>query len=304
MENVCYYVNSRGILKSCDFHSQHPISSCNNDYQYLLNMIKNCDCMFDGMSIYVCSDLLQFFINVILFKIKKRFVLVSGDSDLCVPYEALTKQDTNILLNNTYLIKWLVQNTRIDNIPKIIQLPIGLDYHTIANSPDSNWRSINEGHTPQEQETILCNFINNATPFYERINKIYVNFTISNDRFNQRKKSLEIIPDELIVKETGFVKRTVHWENISKYAFVLSPFGNGMDCHRTWETLCLGAIPILKAPSFKSMFTDLPVLIIENWEELNQELLDSTIEEYKTKTFNYDKLSLSYWQKLIKCYNI
>ena len=46
------------------------------------------------------------------------------------------------------------------------------------------------------------------------------------------------------------------------------------------------------------------VLIIENWEELNQELLDSTIEEYKTKTFNYDKLTLSYWQKLIKCYNI
>jgi len=45
-------------------------------------MLKN---MFNGMSIYVCSDLLKFFVNNIFPKINKNFILVSGDSDLCVP---------------------------------------------------------------------------------------------------------------------------------------------------------------------------------------------------------------------------
>ena len=60
MENNCYFVSSRGILKSCDIHSISPKSSCNNDYTYLFEMIKN-NKIFDGMSIYVCSDLLKFF---------------------------------------------------------------------------------------------------------------------------------------------------------------------------------------------------------------------------------------------------
>ena len=40
MENLCCYVNSRGLLKSCDFHSKNPKSSCNNDFNYLNNMVK------------------------------------------------------------------------------------------------------------------------------------------------------------------------------------------------------------------------------------------------------------------------
>ena len=82
MENLCYFVNSRGILKSCNFRSPNPKSSCNNDKNYLYFMLKN---MFNGMSIYVCSDLLKFFVNDIFPKINKNFILVSGDSDLCVP---------------------------------------------------------------------------------------------------------------------------------------------------------------------------------------------------------------------------
>jgi hypothetical protein len=50
--------------------------------------------MFNGMSIYVCSDLLHFFVNKILPKINKRFILVTGDSDLCVPREALSREKT------------------------------------------------------------------------------------------------------------------------------------------------------------------------------------------------------------------
>ena len=87
---------------------------------------------------------------------------------------------------------------------------------------------------------------------------------------------------------------------MSKYTFVLCPFGVGMDCHRTWEALCLGCIPILCAPIFKKLFEELPVLIVNNWKEITEELLNSTIEKFKNLSFNYDKLLLKYWVEKIK----
>ena len=87
---------------------------------------------------------------------------------------------------------------------------------------------------------------------------------------------------------------------MSKYAFVLSPFGNGMDCHRTWEALCLGCIPIVCAPNFTKLFEELPVLNVNDWREVTEELLASTIIKFKNSTFNLDKLLLSNWVKQIK----
>jgi hypothetical protein len=299
MENLCYFVNSRGILKSCSFHSPNPKSSCDDDKKYLYTML---DKMFDGMSIYVCSDLLQFFLEYILPKINKRFVLVSGDSDLCVPLEAFEKQGQNFLnlINSQYLVKWFVQNTRLQFYNKIIQLPIGLDYHTISNNPSSNWKLPEESSYPRDQELVLVNLREKAKPFYERIPKIYVNFSKGNDRFGHRKTSLESINPHLLEINDTFTPRTLNWNTTINYTFVLSPFGNGMDCHRTWEALCLGSIPIVKAPNFKKMFQDLPVLVVNDWKEINKELLDSTINTFKNTEFNYDKLTLKYWVNKIK----
>lgn len=297
MENLCYFVNSRGILKSCDFHSKSPKSSCNNDKDYLHEMLKK---MFHGMSIYVCSDLLQFFVNNILPKINKMFVLVSGDSDLCVPVEALKVNEIGKLLNSPFLIKWFLQNTQVQNNPKMIQLPIGLDYHTISNEPTHGWKLPDESHLPSAQEDVLVNIKEISQPFYERIPKIYVNFSKNNDRFGDRESSVKSISKDLMVINDIFIKRTENWNIMSTYAFVLSPFGNGMDCHRTWEALCLGCIPIIRAPNFRKMFENLPVLIVENWSEVNNELLLKTIDEFKQKTFNYEKLSLKYWIHKIK----
>jgi len=297
MENLCYFVSSRGLLKSCVFHSNNPKSSCNDDYKYLYVMLNN---MYDGMTIYVCSDLLRFFVNVILPKINKKFVLVSGDSDLCVPIEALTMAETNTLVNSPLLIKWFVQNTRIQDNEKIVQLPIGLDYHTISKDPGCYWKLPYENHLPGAQELILVNIKEKSKPFYDRMPKIYVNFSKNSDRFGDRRLALEKISKELLAVNDVFIPRTYTWKNIAEHAFVLSPFGCGIDCHRTWETLCLGSIPIVRAPHFKNLFEDLPVLNVDSWENITQELLDKTIADFSKKTFNYDKLKLSYWTNRIK----
>jgi len=292
MEHQRHFVCSRGLLKSCTFHSTNPRSSCSNvDY---LNTIEG----REGMSIYVCSHALKSFVINILPKIKHSFVLVSGDSDMCVPKEALSPSETEGLLHHPYLLKWFAQNTPI-NSHKLVQLPIGLDYHTLSNNPTHSWKIEGEGSSPKEQEDLLMQLRQQMVPFHERLPLIYVNFSVQNDRFYQRKGALEEIPHELLHMNQRFTPRTENWKKMSTFAFVLSPFGMGMDCHRTWEALCLGCIPIVKAP-FQPLFEGLPVLLVNEWSEITRERLDQTLLAFQPRF--HDKLTLRYWVDQIRAF--
>jgi hypothetical protein len=262
--------------------------------------------MFNNMSIYVCSDLLHFFVNKILLHIRHTFTLVTGDSDLCVPREALSKEETFTLLRNQFLKKWFIQNTQVINNDKIVQMPIGMDFHTISEGKGHVWQLPSEKRSPVDQEEILQGIIDdtninqNNNNFLNKESKIYVNFTVSNDRFKQRQDSLNKINKELLVINQTFTPRTKNWNLMTKYAFVLSPTGVGLDCHRTWEALCLGCIPIVKMVNFTKLFEDLPVLMVTDWSEVTEELLQKTLVTFSERTFNYDKLTLGYWTELIK----
>lgn len=297
MENECKYISIRGLKRFCTFKSNIYLSDTKNGKEYLNDMI-NSNKMFDGMSIFVCSDLLEYFVRNILNKISNKFILISGMSIKTCPVEALRQSDFFKLINNKYLIRWFSQNNVIQNYPLIIQVPLGLDYHAVYNDP-LKWKKIVDGNSPVEQERYLLDVIKNALPFYRRINKIYVNFNLDADRFGQRNECLKEISPKLLEMHQKTLKRTQTWINTTKFAFVLSPYGNGMDCHRTWEALILGSIPIIKSKEFVKMFEDLPVLIVKDWKEITQKLLIDTIEKFKDKSFNYKKLTLEFWKEKI-----
>ncbi len=297
MENECKYISIRGLKRLCTFKSNIYLSDTQKGKEFLYYMLKS-NKMFDGMSIFITSDLLEFFVQEILGKITNKFILVTGMSVKTCPVEALKQISFFKLINNSNLIKWCSQNNVIQHYPTIIQVPLGLDYHAVYNDPNK-WKNIADGVSPIEQEKYLIDVVNSAKPFYQRINKIYVNFDVNADRFGQRKKCLEEIPSNLLKMYQKKLKRTQTWINTTKYAFVLSPYGQGMDCHRTWEALILGSIPIVKSKEFVKMFEDLPVLIVNDWKQINQKLLDETIEKFKTREFNYDKLTLDYWIKKV-----
>jgi hypothetical protein len=128
------------------------------------------------------------------------------------------------------------------------------------------------------------------------------------DRFNDRISAVRAIPTEIISQQTGFIPRTQTWRNMLEYAFVLSPFGNGMDCHRTWEALLCGCIPIVRSSVFNELFEGLPVLIVDKWDDVSLRLLVHTIAQFKEKLdkneFNYDKLRLSYYTKMMMMVSI
>jgi hypothetical protein len=82
--------------------------------------------------------------------------------------------------------------------------------------------------------------------------------------------------------------------------FVFSPQGNGIDCHRTWEAMYCGAIPIVKRSAHTDGFVDLPMLIVENWDVITPGLLTIVKNEFSRKWFRIDALMMSYWEKIIE----
>lgn len=87
-------------------------------------------------------------------------------------------------------------------------------------------------------------------------------------------------------------------ENISKSKYVISPHGIFPDCYRHWESLYLSAIPItIKHPKLDS-FNDLPILFLNSWDELSEELLIKEYDMIINKS--REKLNIEYWINKVK----
>jgi hypothetical protein len=56
---------------------------------------------------------------------------------------------------------------------------------------------------------------------------------------------------------------------LSSSKYVLSPPGNGPDCHRTWEALYLGAIPIVKRDFWNFEVLRNNVVVLDSWEDIS-----------------------------------
>jgi hypothetical protein len=293
-ENACKYVNSRGLLKSCNIHSRRPISSIQQMIEYDFKDIK------DGSSLYVASSALKHFVAYILPVLTHKVVIVSGDCDETCWNDLFTSyKDFLAFIENDKIIHWFSQNC-IAVHPKLTQMPIGLDYHTMSNNHPKWGPKLK----PVEQEKVLNEIISspNIKPFWEREIKCYSNFHFCmTTRFGyDRQDALKNIPKDLVYYEPVHLLRQDSWNNQIKHAFVISPHGGGLDCHRTWEALVLGCIPIVKTSGLDSLYRDLPVLIVKDWSDVTDSLLQSTVRDFRDRVFNYDRLLLSYWVKLIE----
>jgi hypothetical protein len=170
-----------------------------------------------------------------------------------------------------------------------------MDYHTLGERDYEPW---GKAASPADQDAAIQLLAANARPFYERERKGYSTFHFYLDR-GDRREAYHFLPKDLVYYEPKPVLRQESHQKQTQYAFVISPYGGGPDCHRTWEALALGCIPIIKSSALDPLFEGLPVLLVKQWSDVTQELLDRTIEEYKTKTFQYEKLTLAYWMDRI-----
>jgi len=202
--------------------------------------------------------------------IHHEFVLITHNSDLGIYPEYIPYIDDKI-------IKWFGQNNYIEH-PKVITLPIGI---ARGKYQHGNVKLLSE-KSKNTDKSIL----------------VYKNFAIETNSF-ARTKVDEVTTKNGIVMLPK-VPHSQYLDFVSKSAFTISPPGNGIDCHRIWESLYLKTIPVVQNSIAFNQFQDLPILFINSWEEVTVDFLRKNVKYIDRLNTKLEKLHFSYWQNLIK----
>lgn len=214
----------------------------------------------------------------------KISILVTGHSD----YDISEKEMD--ILEKPNIKKWFCENKNIQH-SKLISLPIGI---TNKDEPNSFIHSI-IGNTDR---------IYNISKTPKTIkNLVYMNFTTSNYP-KERKKIKKLYSDKpWVTMRKGEVSEVGHerfLNDIYSHKFCFAPRGNGIDTHRLWESLYLRTIPIVKKCVALESFYDLPILFVDNWNNITEDFLNEKYEEIMQKEYNLEKIKIDYWLKIIK----
>ena len=318
----CKYICSLGLIQACNQENNIIKYDAHVNETHDFSNIEN---IAEGSCVVIKSDMIIEFIQRVLPRIRQPFILFTANSDSIIPTSFLDKLTFYQTIENPKIIHWYSVNCLENLHKKLTQVPIGMNFHCSTQENSENrkmWHD--EVLTPQQQEAIMDNIRQKAPPFYERELTCYSNFHFNTyaEFGNPRERAIRDIPKELVFYEPTYAKRIITWENQAKHAFVLSPLGHGLDCHRTWEALVLGCIVVVETSPLDSLYRDLPVLILQNWADLNEEVLRKTVEDFKTrsfggcfrsdsgeispnnegqspKLFDYERITLQYWHHVI-----
>ena len=83
-------------------------------------------------------------------------------------------------------------------------------------------------------------------------------------------------------------------DEIREHKFMICPQGHGIDCHRNWESLYMRRVPVMKDHLyFRRLMEGLPVLFVDKWEEVTEELLTASEPLYEeVQKMDLSKLDL------------
>jgi hypothetical protein len=226
-----------------------------------------------GDTIFVKTDYIGTFFLSFHHRIKNPYILITHNSDYGVP------QIWAPYLNDPKLIAWFGMNVENYSHPKLHPIPIGIaNYEWAHGNGDTVQRAIQ--NRPAKSHLVYYNISVGTYPVERGL--VQRLFSHAPYCYSSSGKDFE---NYLL--------------DIASSQFVLAPRGNGIDTHRLWEALYMGAYPIVKRSTIDAVYEGLPVVAIQNWEEVTEEFLRKKSEEFSTASFLMERLSLSYWISLI-----
>jgi len=204
-------------------------------------------------------------------------ILITSFSDSCCTDEMADKLPSNVRM-------WFSNNVMTDN-PRVTAVPIGL-------------------RTSSEGENILRQVIEKGR--LEQRNLVYMNFYRRIRTGNNPRRGMyeQFWPKSWITTEGGFdhVPMKQFYEQIASHPYVLSPPGAGPDCHRHWEAILLGSIPIVLKSKATQILDDLPCLQVNSWAEVTEDRLIKELPVLKERFNNTEALKkcwFEYWKERI-----
>ncbi len=95
----------------------------------------------------------------------------------------------------------------------------------------------------------------------------------------------------------------VYFDAMRDHEFVVSPWGLGWDCMRTWESLYVGSIPICRRHPSLNHFQDMPIAWVNDYSDVTPEWMDAVPDLFREKTT--ERLYMSYWKdRVLRAYNL
>jgi hypothetical protein len=86
----------------------------------------------------------------------------------------------------------------------------------------------------------------------------------------------------------------IYFDTLPSYKFVISPEGNGIDCHRHYEALLAGTIPIMERnPLIEEKYKGCPILWTDDYSEITIPYLEQKYQEMVHQTYDFSCLFLS-----------
>lgn len=238
----------------------------------------------DGDILFVPIDFLDHFFNDIHPHIDAKYKLISSKSDL-------TLTDKYEKFIDDKIIHWWSINNELTH-EKVSSIPLGLD--------NKHWRFRNN---PQGETSILTDIIHERV---ETSKSILMSFRISTNEKERQKcyDTFKEVPSVEIINfkdQDRFAYGCLHnyYRKVKQHMFTLCPFGNGYDCHRIWQVLYLGAVPIIKRHKTMESFYNLPVWWIDDWNEVLETNIKEKFETIKSKTYNKEIMFFDYWKRVI-----
>ena len=114
---------------------------------------------------------------------------------------------------------------------------------------------------------------NGELSYFQRINELGLKKNgICLASFNVNTNPIKRLPirDICIKNDCDFtypIALNEYRKKLAESYFVISPPGNGIDCHRTWEAIYHKTIPVMEVGSWLFDDLDLPVLVVDSFQD-------------------------------------
>jgi hypothetical protein len=186
------------------------------------------------------------------------YILITHNSDVPNPGVHYAKRASA----DPLLSMWFTQNQDVVHA-KVQPIPIGIG--------NMQW---DQGKLP----VWLAATLTKPKLWSER--SIFLFIAWSDSTYKSHRSTVRKMLSKLSHDTKAVEGRISHDEYLSHMAdskFVVSPRGNGLDCHRTWEAILMGAIPIVETSSMSAsgLYLDAPVLVVDNFLDITESYLRS-----------------------------
>jgi hypothetical protein len=285
LADLAYKVEGKFIRSANRLMRAHPSSApfvSGDAFRALADHVGDIDSVIDpgavenGDVVFVATHELTRFRAETLPAIAAKFILITHNSD-----EGIDEPKAE-LAEDVRIVKWFAQNDMAAH-SKIVRVPIGLE---------NRWRH-NNG--------IIGDYRRLLREEPEKVPRILYGFSVGTNAA-ERGPALEALKAAPGADALVWTNSRAYRRKLSGYCFVASPPGNGVDCHRTWEALYLGVLPIVKRSPLYDGFPGLPAVLVDDWREVatwNELRLREMYESLAVDPREIDCLWMGYWERAI-----